>query len=110
MAKKKNIGKKKIDAFVKLEFTQNVDVRDVICKIIDKVGAKRTIDYVLSQCLWNTLENCGFVASILANENDKVEQAEVAAAIYYLKQNWKEASEKGMKLLKGKMKEAQEKV
>jgi len=87
-----------IDTNITLE--TKTRVRDVIALSIDKVGAKKVLDIILSQCLSETLERVASpLPTLLANEKDE-EKADATAALYYLKKNWKECSDKGMKLLR----------
>lgn len=100
-------NKAKEDSFkIKPEVT--LKVQDVIAMSIDKVGPKKVLDIILSQCLMNTLEKTAFPISVFANKEDE-EKADVTAALHYLKQTWKESSNKGMKMLEQRVKEISEK-
>lgn len=103
---KKNTKKTEIvppDTTIKIE--TKVNIADALYLSIDQIGAKRVVMSLLSICLRNTLEKSVFLSSLLATPKDE-EQADVTAALYYLKHNWKECSDKGMKLLEKKTKEA----
>ena len=70
---------------------------------INKIGPKKLIDIIRSQCLYDTLNATIFPSVMFATEKDE-EKANVTSALYYLKKNWKEAANKGMKVLRKEMK------
>lgn len=106
MKKKANSITNVKDAIIQI--TSEIQSRDAINLVIDKIGPKAALHIILGQCLMNTLEKTSFPSSFFANKKDE-EMADVTAVLYYLKHNWKEASDKGMKMLEEKIKKAQEK-
>lgn len=95
---------KPIAATIKIKMEHKLKVADVIAMLIDKVGAKKVLDFIFAQCLMNTLEKTTFPGSIFANKNDE-EMANVTALLYYVRKNQKQASNEGMKLLEQVVKE-----
>ncbi len=97
--------KEHIDTTIKIEHA--LKSQDVIALAIDKIGPKRVLQIILSQCLMNTLEKSQFPSSLLATAEDE-EKAEVTAALYYLLKggDWKKLSGKGMKMLSRKIEES----
>jgi hypothetical protein len=87
---------KKIDTSFQIPVTLKAE--DVISLAIEKTSPKKVINIILGQCLWNTLEKCRFPSNFFATKEDE-EKADATAALYYLKKNWKECSDKGMKML-----------
>lgn len=93
--------KTKIDTNISIEHV--VDFKIILDLAIDKLGPKKVLDIIFAQCFYNTLEKCSFPSSLLATNRDE-EKADVTAALYYLRKNWKSASEKGLKLMSEKIK------
>ena len=93
--------KEKLDTTVKIQ--SSFKGEDLLALTMDKIGPKRTLDIMFCQCLRDTLETAQFPSIMLASGKDE-ENADVTAALYYLRKNWKTAADKGMKMLAKNMK------
>lgn len=91
-----NVVKEKPDTTFKYEISLKAE--NIIDLAIEKIGPKRVLNIIFGQCLMNTLEKTTFPMSVFANKEDE-EKADVTAALYYLRKNWKASADKGIKML-----------
>lgn len=87
---------------------QKIYSLSVIDLLIDKIGAKAFLRVVGGRLLRQTMDRSVFPSAFFATQKDE-DKAETATALFFLKNHWKECSDKGMKEIEAKMKEAREK-
>ena len=82
-----------------LKQTQEIttDIPNFLSEAIDKYGAKRLVLAIGVIAFNKGLDKCCFPSNLLATQKDE-DNAKDATAIFYLKENWDEFSDKGMKL------------
>lgn len=93
-------AKKNPQSFINVE--TKLRVADAIDLCIGKIGSRKVLEIIFSICFRNTLEKSCFPMSLLAIAEDE-EMANVACALYYLKQNWEQVNSDGFKLLSDKI-------
>ena len=81
-----------------IKFENTLTVNDAIDLCINSVGVKKVLKIIRDICYSNTRQKCVFPSSLLATKKDE-EMANAACALYYLENDWKEASDKGFKML-----------
>jgi len=67
----------------------------LISVLIESLGPKKVLSYLLKYCAYNTFEKSIFPSSLLSTEKDE-EMAEATAVLHYIMGNWKEVSDRGM--------------
>lgn len=90
---------------LEIEISQKVDSLSVIDLLIDKIGAKAFLRIVGGLLIRQTMEKAVFPSSVFATSKDE-DKANAATALFFLKNHWKECSDKGMKEFSVKMEQA----